>query len=280
MSPLVDVQGVSVEYGRRGRTKRALRDVSLDVRPGETVGLVGESGSGKTTLGRALLGQVAVSSGRILFDGAEISAYTARQRRGLAQRIQVVFQNPYSSLNPQRTIAESVAETLTTDKELSSDEVRARVLETLEHVGVPRQAADRYPGSFSGGQRQRIAIARALLPRPDLVVCDEAVSALDLSIQAQVLNLLVELQDELGLAYLFITHDLAIVRHLCHRMVVLKDGAVVERGETADVCAAPRDPYTRRLLESAPVADPDAQLSASAAQRQLRAVLVSPLKEK
>jgi ABC-type oligopeptide transport system ATPase subunit len=141
------------------------------------------------------------------------------------------------------------------------------VLETLEQVGIQRSAADKYPAAFSGGQRQRIAIARALLPRPDLVICDEAVSALDLSIQAQVLNLLVELQDELGLAYLFITHDLSVVRHLCHRVVVLRGGELVEKGETAQVCEQPQEDYTRRLLASAPIADPEAQALARSARR-------------
>jgi len=267
MSSLVEINDLTVDYGTRRHTKRALDAVTLDVRPGETLGLVGESGSGKSTLGKAVLGQVPITAGSITFDGADITHLDGRGRRALSQRIQVVFQNPYLSLNPQRTVAQSVAETLTTQRDLSTGEVRRRVLETLEQVGIDPSAADRYPAAFSGGQRQRIAIARALLPRPDLVICDEAVSALDLSIQAQVLNLLVELQDELGLAYLFITHDLSVVRHLCHRVVVLRDGEVVEKGDTAAVCDRPREDYTRRLLASAPIADPDAQALARAARR-------------
>lgn len=257
--PLLQIRGLGVDYGRGRRRATALDEVDLDLAAGRTVGLVGESGSGKTTLGKAVLGRVRPDRGSIVFDGQDITHVTGRARRPLATRIQVVFQNPYLALNPQRTVAQSVAETLTTRTDVSDDEVRSRVLESLEHVGIARSAADRFPASFSGGQRQRIAIARALLPRPDLVVCDEAVSALDLSIQAQVLNLLVELQDELGMAYLFITHDLAVVRHLCHDIVVLKDGGVVEHGRTAEVCAAPTQAYTRKLLDSAPVADPDLQ---------------------
>jgi ABC-type glutathione transport system ATPase component len=264
VSPLLDIEHLDVGYGRARSARQVLSDVSLTVAAGETVGLVGESGSGKTTTGRAVLGQAPVTGGRITFDGADITHLGRRGRRALSQRIQVVFQNPFLSLNPQRTIAQSVGETLTTRTDLSREDVRARVLDTLDLVGIPRSAADRYPASFSGGQRQRIAIARALLPRPDLLICDEAVSALDLSIQAQVLNLLVELQDELGLAYLFVTHDLSVVRYLCHRVVVLRAGRVVEEGPTAQVCAAPSQDYTRLLLESAPIADPDLQARARA----------------
>lgn len=249
-STLLDVQDVTITYGRGRRQKKVLEAVSFDVRRGETLGLVGESGSGKTTLARAVLGQAQVTAGRIVFDGEDITHLRRAQRRPLSRRIQAIFQNPYLALNPQRTIAQSVGETLTTS-DLNADTRRARVLEMLEMVGIPRADADRYPGSFSGGQRQRIAIARALVPRPDLVICDEAVSALDLSIQAQVLNLLVDLQDELGLAYLFITHDLAVVRHLCHRIAVVRRGELVEKGETAAVCARPAHPYTEQLLLSA-----------------------------
>jgi len=258
MSSLVEVEDLTVVYGgrRRGTGSRGLSSVSLDVRAGETLGLVGESGSGKTTLGRALLGLVPVTSGTVRFDGEDITHAHRRRRRALSQRIQVVFQNPYLSLNPQRSIVQSVAETLTARSDVGREESRARSIVMLERVGIPAEAADRYPGSFSGGQRQRIAIARALVPEPDLVICDEAVSALDLSIQAQVLNLLVELQDELGLAYLFITHDLAVVRHLCHRVAVLRHGELVESGSTDSVCTSPSHPYTRTLMSSAPVADP------------------------
>ncbi|GAA1504768.1 ATP-binding cassette domain-containing protein [Nocardioides humi] len=257
MSPLVELEDLTVVYGgRRGRGRRVLDGVSLEVRRGETLGLVGESGSGKTTLSRALLGLVPVAGGAVRFDGRDITHASRRERRALSQRMQVVFQNPFLALNPQRTIVQSVAETLVSRSDIGREEARARSLAMLERVGVPASAADRYPGSFSGGQRQRIAIARALVPRPELVVCDEAVSALDLSIQAQVLNLLVELQDELSLTYLFITHDLAVVRYLCHRVAVLRHGELVETGDTAAVCAAPGHPYTRSLLDSAPIADP------------------------
>lgn len=264
---LLEVEGISVRYGRGPKAITVVHGADLRVERGQTVGLVGESGSGKSTIGRAVLGQVPPTAGVIRFDGQDITRLPGRVRRDLSQRIQVVFQNPYSSLNPQRTIGQSVAETLERRRpRLTGAEVRRQVLETLELVGVPAASADRFPGSFSGGQRQRIAIARALLPRPDLVICDEAVSALDLSIQAQVLNLLIDLQDELGIAYLFITHDLAVVRHFCHRVVVLQSGVVVESGDSRDVCDDPQHPYTRRLLAAAPVADPDAQAAARAAR--------------
>lgn len=267
MSLLLEVEELTVRYARGRRTSTALDGVSLQVAAGETVGLVGESGSGKSTLGKAALGQVRPACGRIRFDGADITALTGRRRRHLSQRMQVVFQNPYSSLNPQRTVGQSIAETLEAQRpRLGGAEVRARVAEVLELVGLPADVAERFPGSFSGGQRQRIAIARALAPRPDLIICDEAVSALDLSIQAQVLNLLIRLQDDLGIAYLFITHDLAVVRHLCHRVVVLQQGRIVETGVSAQVCAEPQHSYTRRLLECAPVADPDVQAAARAAR--------------
>lgn len=262
MPALVEIEELSVTYGRSRRTagKQAVSGVSLEIAAGETLGLVGESGSGKTTLGRALLGLVPVASGAVRFDGMDITHAHRAARRALSQRIQVVFQNPYLSLNPQRTVLQSVAEALTARTDLERDEARARSVAMLERVGIPAAVVDRYPGSFSGGQRQRIAIARALVPHPELVICDEAVSALDLSIQAQVLNLLVELQDELGLACLFITHDLSVVRHLCHRTAVLRDGELVEQGPTDTVCTAPAHPYTRTLLESAPVADPRTRL--------------------
>jgi ABC-type glutathione transport system ATPase component len=247
---LLDVQDVTVGYGRGRHAKTVLEHVSFDVRRGETLGLVGESGSGKTSLARAVLGQAQITAGRIVFDGADITHLRHGPRRALSRRIQAIFQNPFLALNPQRTIGQSVGETLTTSG-LDAEVRRERVLDMLEMVGIARADADRYPGSFSGGQRQRIAIARALVPRPELVICDEAVSALDLSIQAQVLNLLVELQDELGLAYLFITHDLAVVQHLCHRIAVVRRGELVEKGQTATVCARPAHPYTEQLLAAA-----------------------------
>lgn len=272
MRPLLNVDHLTVDYRTRRGHHRALADVSLNVMPGETVGLVGESGSGKSTLGKAVLGQVLASSGKIVFDGVDYTHRTRRQRLELCQQLQVVFQNPYLALNPQRTIGQSVAETLTVRKDLSKSDIHGKVVDALAGVGLEAGAAHRYPASFSGGQRQRIAIARALLPRPKLVVCDEAVSALDLSIQAQVLNLLMDLQDELGTAYLFITHDISVVRHLCHRVVVLRNGRLIESGDTSKVCTSPTDPYTQQLISAAPIPDPDGQARA----RTSRTGLLTP----
>ncbi|TDD85924.1 ABC transporter ATP-binding protein [Actinomadura rubrisoli] len=272
-TPLLDLSDVSVRYPgrRRLRSTPALSEVSLDVLPGETVGLVGESGSGKTTLGKAVLGLVPVGQGSIRLDGRDITAASGRKRRELSRLIQVVFQNPYLSFNPGRTIGQTVAETVTVLRGMKAPQVRARVAEMLEAVGLDGTAAARYPAQFSGGQLQRIAIARALMPAPRLLICDEAVSALDLSVQAQVLNLLADLRERHGLAYLFITHDLAVVRHIADRVVVLRQGRVVESGTAAQVCEAPRHPYTQALLAAAPVADPAEQARRREIRRRLRA---------
>jgi len=274
---LLDVDGVTVEYprGRRTPPLRAIDGVSLTVHPRETVGLVGESGSGKSTLGRAILGLVAVRSGRITFDGHDITHARARDRRRLSTDLQVVFQDPYSSLNSARTVADTLAEPLRVHERLSRAEVRGRVHAMLDRVGLFADAAGRYPRHFSGGQRQRIAIARALMLSPRLVICDEAVSALDLSIQAQILNLLLDLQEELGVSYLFISHDLAVVRHMSHRVVVLHDGKVVEAGTTEQVCDEPREPYTRALLASAPVPDPALQRARRESRRGTTSEMVA-----
>jgi ABC-type glutathione transport system ATPase component len=265
---LLQVRELSVSYGRGGREHRALDSVSLDIRPGETVGVVGESGAGKSTLGRAVLGLVPVTSGSIRFGGQDITRLGHRERVAVAARLQVVFQDPDSSLNPARTIRSSLAEPLRGQRR-PRREVAGRVAEMLERVGLPADAAGRYPRQFSGGQKQRIAIARALIVSPELVVCDEALSALDLSVQAQIINLLLELRRDLGLAYLFIGHDLAVVRHLADRVLVLRQGRVVEQGSAAQVCEQPADPYTKALMEAAPVPDPRqerARLSARAAE--------------
>ncbi|WP_067460172.1 ATP-binding cassette domain-containing protein [Actinomadura macra] len=266
--PLLEVAGVTVRYQgrRRLRSTSALTEVSLDVRPGETVGLVGESGSGKTTLGKAVLGLVPVAHGAVRLDGRDITRLGGRERRALSRDVQVVFQNPYLSFNPSRTVGQTVAETTTMLRDMRPAQVAARMAEMLEAVGLDGAAAGRYPGQFSGGQLQRIAIARALMPSPRLLICDEAVSALDLSVQAQVLNLLADLRERHGLAYLFITHDLAVVRHLADRVVVLRRGRVVESGTVTEVCEHPRHSYTRALLAAAPVADPGEQ----ARRRELR----------
>jgi oligopeptide/dipeptide ABC transporter ATP-binding protein len=260
--PLLDVRDLTVEFGlgRRRPPLRAVDGVSLTVAARETVGVVGESGSGKTTIGRAILGLTPNVSGSVRFDGMEITHADYHERQRLSADLQVVFQDPYSSLNPSRTIGQTLSETLRGHADRRNRNAageRARWM--LERVGLPADGASRYPAHFSGGQRQRIAIARALMVQPRLVICDEPVSALDLSVQAQVLNLLRELQDEFQLAYLFIAHDLAVVRHVSHRIVVLYRGRIMEEGNAAVVCGVPSHPYTRALLEAAPVADPELQ---------------------
>jgi ABC-type oligopeptide transport system ATPase subunit len=258
--PILAVSHLSVEFRQRHRpTLRAVDDISLDVGIGETLGLVGESGSGKSTIGRAILGLVSPTQGSIVFDGRDVTHASHRERRMLSAQIQVIFQDPFSSLNPSRRVSQTLAEPLIVHRELTRGEISARIRTALEQVGLAADAAELYPAQFSGGQRQRIAIARALMLSPRLVVCDEPTSALDLSVQAQILNLLSDLQRKLSLSYLFITHDLAVVRYLSHRIVVLKRGRVVESGAADRVYRHPAQPYTRALLEALPVPNPDVQ---------------------
>jgi peptide/nickel transport system ATP-binding protein len=259
--PLLDVSELRVTYpgrGFRARPHEVLHGVSLSVREGETLGLVGESGSGKTTIGRAVLGLAKPSGGRILFRDQDITQIPAKVRRSMARDIQVVFQDPYTSLNPSLTIGDILSEPLVV-RGSSVTDARARVLELLDQVGLPADAAARLPREFSGGQRQRVAIARALAPRPRLIVCDEPVSALDLSTQTRVLDLFIDIQRRTGVAYLFVSHDLAVIRHISHRVTVLYRGAVVETGPADRLTASPEHPYTRDLLLAAPVADPARQ---------------------
>lgn len=259
---LLDVKDLVVEFRpRKWRAEpfRALHGVSLDVRPGETLGLVGESGSGKTTIGRAVLGLAPVASGSITFDGEDLVSMPKPRRRTLSHHLQAVFQDPYSSLNPAMTIEEILSEPLVAGAGQDKATARARVNELLDQVGLPSNAGSRLPREFSGGQRQRVAIARALALSPKLIVCDEPVSALDLSTQARVLDLFVEIQERTGVAYLFVSHDLAVVRAVSHRVAVLYRGNIVEMGEADDVTARPQHPYTRKLFMAAPVPDPTAQ---------------------
>ncbi|TDL33445.1 ATP-binding cassette domain-containing protein [Arthrobacter nitrophenolicus] len=273
MNTLLDVKDLVVEYpSKRFRAEpfRALKGVSIDIGPGETVGLVGESGSGKTTLGRAVLGLAPVTKGEMRYNGRDISHLHRRERRSLSSEIQVVFQDPYSSLNPSLTIEQILAEPLTASGTPAAA-ARSRIRDLLERVGLPAAAKDRLPREFSGGQRQRIAIARALALDPKLIVCDEPVSALDLSTQARVLDLFIDIQERTGVAYLFISHDLAVVRHISHRVAVMYHGEIVETGDGDQVTARPEHPYTQRLFLAAPVPNPDAQEKRRTARRELMA---------
>jgi peptide/nickel transport system ATP-binding protein len=239
--------------GRRGRTVQALKGVSIEVRPGESVGLVGESGSGKTTLGRTLVGLETPTSGAIEIgglDASDFSVMTGADRAATRRTIQMVFQDPYSTLNPRHSVRRSLSEAIGTVGHFAASEIEARIAELLREVGLPEPYADRRPSSLSGGERQRVAIARALSVNPKILVCDEPVSALDVSVQAQILNLFKRLQLELGLSYLFITHDLAVVRQIAERIYVLYLGEVVEHGSAEDVINRPQHPYTKRLIDS------------------------------
>lgn len=235
----------------------AVRGVSFDLAPGRTVGLVGESGSGKTTLARTIIGLIEPSSGTVTFDGTDLTAASPREFRRIRRKMQMVFQDPHSSLNPRLTVEEILAEAW----QIQSGTVPqprwgTETAKLLDRVGLNPGHADRYPHQFSGGQRQRIGIARALALRPKVIICDEAVSALDVSVQAQILNLLDDLQDELGIAYLFIAHDLSVVRHIADDVLVLYQGEVVEQGATSTVFQDPQHEYTRALLAAAPVVRP------------------------
>jgi ABC-type glutathione transport system ATPase component len=269
--PLLDVADLVVRFRskkRLGASFQALNGISLRLAQGETLGLVGESGSGKTTIGRAILGLAPVASGSIRFDGRDITAASRRERRALSRDLQVVFQDPYSSLNPSRTIGDILSEPLSVQG-VAGGEARARVQELLDRVHLPHDAMDRLPREFSGGQRQRIAIARALALKPRLIVCDEPVSALDLSTQARVLDLFLEIQRDTGVSYLFISHDLDVVRHVSHRVAVLYRGDLVEQGDAEQVTRVPQHPYTQRLLLASPVPDPDRQAERREARRRL-----------
>lgn len=265
--PVIDVRGLSVTYRSRGFRKRsfqALHDVDFTVGQGETVGLVGESGSGKSTIGRAILGMAPVSAGSIEYSGRDITNLRRAARRSMAADVQVVFQDPYSSLSPSLTIGETLAEPLRA-LGVSRSAARSRIAELLDLVQLPSDAVRRLPREFSGGQRQRVAIARALALEPKFIVCDEPVSALDLTTQANVLELFIEVQRRTGVSYLFITHDLDVVRVMSHRMAVLQQGRIVETGDTKRITEAPEHPYTQRLLLASPVADPTRQRDRRAA---------------
>jgi ABC-type oligopeptide transport system ATPase subunit len=264
--PLLEVVDLKMHFPvrrgllqRRVGTVKAVDGVSFHLRKGETLGLVGESGCGKTTVGRAILRLLEPTAGGVLFDGRDVLAMPSAELRQARRRMQIIFQDPGGSLNPRMRVGSLVGEPLEVHGMAKGDELREQVGALLERCGLWRGAADRYPHEFSGGQRQRIGIARALALRPDFIVCDEPTSALDVSVQSQILNLLGDLQKEFGLSYLFISHDMAVVHHICDRIAVMWNGRIVEEGDRDRIINRPEHSYTRALLSAVPEADPRRQ---------------------
>lgn len=261
----LQVQGLSKRFPVRGGLLRrvkgyvnAVDDVSFDIRRGETLGLVGESGCGKSTVGKTILKLHEPSSGTIQLEGRDIARLSPREMRAVRRKLQIVFQDPYSSLNPRMTAGDIVSEPMIIHNRIRKRDLGHRVVEMFERVGLRPDQMRRYPHEFSGGQRQRISIARALSVNPELIIADESVSALDVSIQASVINLLIRLQQEMGVSFLFISHDMSVIEHISHRVAVMYLGRIVEVAERPKVFAAPQHPYTEALLSAVPVLDPGA----------------------
>jgi peptide/nickel transport system ATP-binding protein len=271
--PMLRVRGLKKYFGHRDHPARAVDDVSFEIAPGEVLGLVGESGSGKSTIGRSVLKLIEPTAGEIRFEGDDLAPLSARAMRPYRRRLQIIFQDPYASLNPRRRVGDTLDEALATHG-LHRGAARAdRIAELLSLVGLAPEHARRYPHEFSGGQRQRIGIARALAVEPRFIVADEPVSALDVSIQAQVINLLSDLRERFGLTMLFISHDLDVVEYLCDRIVVLYLGKIMEVASAEDLYRTPQHPYTQALLDSSPRADPDSRRE----RRLLQGDIPSPL---
>jgi len=283
-APILSIEDVVVRFpvprtvldrltGRPERAVHALNAVRLEVRRGETLGIVGESGCGKSTLARTVVRLIDPDDGRVRFEGEDIRALAGAERRRFNRRVQMVFQDPYGSLNPRMTVRQVLSEALTVHRMRPRAEIPARIAELVDLVRLPADSADRLPHQFSGGQRQRIGIARALAVEPEVLVADELVSSLDVSVQAQVVNLLLELQDRLRQTVLFVAHDLRLVRHISHRVVVMYLGSVMEVGDTEALFSSPRHPYTRALLDAAPDLVPGRRNAAA----EVRGELPSPL---
>ncbi|MFL2688384.1 MAG: ABC transporter ATP-binding protein [Alphaproteobacteria bacterium] len=281
---LIDVQGLKMHFPitegivmhRVVAQVKAVDGVSFRIQKGETLGLVGESGCGKTTTGRCILQLENPTNGQILYDGVDLNTLSSKQMVPYRQKIQVIFQDPFSSLNPRMKIGEILAEPMKVHKIITDKRARdERVLDLLKVCGLSPRFADRYPHEMSGGQRQRVGVARALAMDPEFIVCDEAVSALDVSIQAQVINLLEDLRDEFGLTYLFISHDLSVVRHICHRVAVMYLGNMVELADCDELFENPIHPYTKALLESVPIPDPSVE--SGRAHKIIKGEIPSPI---
>jgi oligopeptide/dipeptide ABC transporter ATP-binding protein len=282
-APLLEVNGLRKYYPVHGglfggvvNHVHAVESVSFSIKKGETLGLVGESGCGKTTVGRLVLRLLEPTAGSVRFGGTDLMQLSRAELRQLRRRMQIVFQDPYSSLNPRRTVGDAIGEPMFVHGLARGAEVERRVTQLLERVGLPGSYRSRYPHEFSGGQRQRVCIARALALGPELIVCDEAVSALDISIQAQILNLLADLQDEYGLTYLFISHNLNVVRHIADRIAVMYLGNLVEVADADRLFEAPQHPYTRALMSANPVPDPDVPLRPVSLKGELPSPLNPP----
>lgn len=276
--PLVQVKNLCKYFQvSRTATLKAVDDVSFDVYKGETVSLVGESGCGKSTTGRCMIRLYEPTKGEVIYDGRDITKLCKEEKKEFTQKVQMIFQNPYASLNPRMTVKEIVGEGLK-QIGIKGPELEAKVEELLKTVGLNKDHMSRFPHEFSGGQRQRIGIARALSVNPEFIICDEPISALDVSIQAQVINMLKELQEEKGLTYLFIAHDLSVVKYISHRVVVMYLGTIVEAAETEELYSNPTHPYTQALLSAIPEADPDKAKSNK--RIQIKGEIPSPINPK